>query len=123
MHSYSHAAGHSIDHRPMSTLPNDGYFEVHWPRAERRQGRKPLARRLDTFAGKTVAFVWDYVFRGDEIFATLEQALHDRFPGMRFVAWTEFGNTHGPDERNIVAALPDRMKALGVDAVIAGMAC
>jgi hypothetical protein len=39
------------------------------------------------------------------------------------VSWREFGNTHGRDEREVVAALPERLKALGVDAVISGMAC
>jgi hypothetical protein len=42
----------------MSNIPDDGYFEVHWPRAERRQFRKALAPRLETLVGKTVVFVW-----------------------------------------------------------------
>jgi hypothetical protein len=106
-----------------STHDNDGDFEVFWPRAQRRQARKPLAPRLDTLAGKTVAFVWDYVFRGDEIFTILQEALQKRYEGIRFIGWTEFGNVHGRDERALVAALPARMKALRVDAVISGMAC
>jgi hypothetical protein len=107
----------------QSPLDTDGYFECFWPRAERRQTRKALAARLDTLAGKTVAFVWDYVFRGDEVFAILQEALSARFAGIRFIPWSEFGNTHGRDERKIVAGLPDRMKALRVDAVVSGMAC
>ena len=39
------------------------------------------------------------------------------------MAWREFGNTHGGDERKVVAALPQRLKELGVDAVISGMGC
>jgi hypothetical protein len=35
----------------------------------------------------------------------------------------EFGNTHGTDEREIVAALPQTLKAKGVDAVVSGMGC
>ena len=104
-------------------IQNDGHYEVNWPRAERQQKRKALAPRLETLEGKTVAQLWDFVFRGDEIFETLEEALKARYPGIRFVSWREFGNTHGKDERKIVAALPERMKALGVDAVISGMAC
>ena len=104
-------------------IQNDGHYEVYWPRAERQQKRKALAPRLETLEGKTVAQVWDFIFRGDEIFETLEEALKARYPGIRFVSWREFGNTHGKDERKIVAGLPDRMKALGVDAVISGMAC
>ena len=102
---------------------NDGYYEVFWPRAERQQKRKALAPRLDSLEGKTVAQLWDFVFRGDEIFETLEEAMKARYPGIKFVSWREFGNTHGRDERQVVAALPERLKALGVDAVISGMAC
>ena len=104
-------------------IQSDGYYEVYWPRAERQQKRKALAPRLETLEGKTVAQLWDFIFRGDEIFETLEEALKARYPGIRFVSWREFGNTHGKDERKIVAGLPERMKALGVDAVISGMAC
>ena len=42
---------------------------------------------------------------------------------MKFINWSEFGNTHGSDERKVVAALPEKLKALGVDAVISGMGC
>ena len=107
----------------MVQVENDGHYEVFWPRAERQQKRKSLAPRVKSLEGKTVAQLWDFIFRGDEIFETLEEALKERFPGIRFVSWREFGNTHGRDERQIVAGLPERMKALGVDAVISGMAC
>lgn len=51
----------------MSTANQDDHYEVFWPRAERRQARKAMAPRLDTLSGKAIAFVWDYLFRGDEI--------------------------------------------------------
>src|SRR5215216_4757693 len=98
----------------MSPVQSDGYYEVFWPRAERQQKRQALAPRLDTLEGKTVAQLWDFLFRGDEIFDTLEEALEARYPGIRFVSWREFGNTHGRDEREVVAALPERLKALKV---------
>ena len=98
-------------------------YEALWPRSPRQVGIKPLARRLDTLEGKTVAQLWDYVFRGDEVFRVLEEGLKARFPGVRFVSWREFGSTHGGEEKEALAALPDRFRALGVDAVISGMAC
>jgi hypothetical protein len=101
----------------------DGSYAVLWPRSPRRVALRPLARRLDTLEGKTVAQLWDFLFRGDEVHALLEEGLKARFPGVRFVSWREFGNTHGNNEREIVAALPERFKALGVDAAISGMAC
>jgi len=102
---------------------NDGYYEALWPRSLRQAKVKALAPRLDTLAGKTVAQVWDYVFRGNEVFEFLEEGLKTRFPGVRFVNWREFGSTHGSEEREVVAALPKRFKELGVDAVISGMGC
>jgi len=101
----------------------DGDYEVYWPRSPRQFTRGKLARRLDTLEGKTVAQFWDFVFAGDQVFATLEEALRQRYPGVRFVSWREFGNTHGQDERAIIAGLPQRLKALGVDAAISGMGC
>ena len=102
---------------------NDGYYEALWPRSPRQTKVKSLAPRLDTLEGKTVAQVWDYVFRGDEVFALLEEGLKTRFPGIRWVSYKEFGSTHGSNEREVVASLADRFKALGVDAMISGMGC
>ena len=107
----------------MSSNTRDGYYEALWPRTPRQVKRKALAPRLSTLEGKTVAQVWDYVFRGDEVFEFLERGLKARFPGVRFVSWREFGSTHGSDEREVVAALPQRFREMGVDAVISGMGC
>ena len=102
---------------------NDGYYEALWPRSPRQTKLKSLAPRLDTLEGKTVAQVWDYVFRGDEVFALLEEGLKQRFPNIRWVSYKEFGSTHGSNEREVVGSLADRFKALGVDATISGMGC
>lgn len=107
----------------MTATSNDGYYEAYWPRTPRQTGIKPLAPRHKSLAGKTIAFLWDYIFRGDEIFAHLEQGLKARYPGVRFVSHTEFGNFHTGIEKQMLAALPQRFKELGVDAVICGMAC
>jgi hypothetical protein len=93
------------------------------PRGRRMVTARPLARRVDTLAGKTVAQVWDDLFRGDEIFPMLESALAQRFPGIKFVGYRTFGSTHGADERDVLKSLPARMREHGVDAVISGMAC
>ena len=107
----------------MSNVSHDGYYEVFWPRAPRQMRTKPLAPRLESLEGKTVAQLWDFLFRGDLVFDLLEQGLQARFPDVRFVSWREFGSTHGAEEKTALAALPKRFKELGVDAVISGMAC
>lgn len=108
---------------PPAAGSGDGHYRVYWPRTRRRVGIKPLADRPRSLEGKTVAFLWDYVFRGDEIFGLLEKELSARYRGMRFVNWAEFGNTHGSDEHQVVKSLPSRLKELKVDAVISGMGC
>jgi len=107
----------------MSTTSNDGYYEAFWPRAPRQMQQRKIAPRVSSLDGKTVAQLWDFLFRGDKIFELLEEGLKARYPGIRFVSWREFGSTHGGEERAALALLPERFKALGVDAVISGMAC
>jgi hypothetical protein len=107
----------------MTHVPSDGCYEVFWPRAPRRAVRQPLARRLETLEGKTVVQLWDFLFRGDEVFALLEEGLRARYPGVRFVSWRDIGNTHAADERELLAKLPERLRTLGVDAAISGMGC
>ncbi|MEC8135538.1 MAG: hypothetical protein VX107_05225 [Pseudomonadota bacterium] len=97
--------------------------DVVWPRAARQMEIAPVAPRLNTLEGKTVAQLWDYLFRGDEVFDHLEAGLKERYPSIKFVSWKDFGSTHGADERQILADLPRKMEILGVDAVISGMGC
>jgi len=98
-------------------------YAALWPRGPRQAKVKSLAKRLDTLDGKTVAWVWDYVFRGNEVFEQLEASLRERYPGVKFLHWDLFGNTHGSDERNVVANLPQKLRELGADAVVSGMGC
>jgi hypothetical protein len=105
------------------TSPPDGRYEVVWPGGERRLTTRPLAKRLDTLDGKTVALLWDFLFAGDEIYDELQGALSDRYPGVKFVSWREFGSTHGVNEKGLLASLPHRFKELYVDAAISSMAC
>ena len=107
----------------MANPKQEKQYEAFWPRSPRQAQIKPLARRLDGLNGKVVAQLWDFIFRGDEIFAFLEEGLKARYPDIRFVSWREFGCTHGAEEHAVVASLPRRFKELGVDAVISGMGC
>ena len=98
-------------------------YDVVWPSGERKQAIRPLAKRLDTLNGKTVAQLWDFLFAGDEVYATLEERLREQYPDVKFVSWREFGTTHGVNEKELLASLPARFKELGVDAAISCMAC
>ena len=49
------------------------------------------------------------------------KALLERFPNLKFVPYQTFGNVDDPNrESEVLAALPDRLKEQGVDAVITG---
>ena len=98
-------------------------FSVLWPRSPRQTGIKPLAGRLESLNGRTIAQIWDYLFKGDVVFAHLEEAIKAQFPAVKFVSWREFGSTHGGDEKESIAAFAKKFKELNVDAVISGMAC
>lgn len=101
----------------------DGLYEVVWPSGERRQKMRPLAKRLDTLNGKTVAQLWDFLFAGDEVFSELERKVAEQYPDVKWVSWREFGSTHAVNEKELLASLPQRFKELGVDAAISSMAC
>lgn len=101
----------------------EGQYPVVWPCGERQLKVRKLARRLDTLNGKTVAQLWDFLFAGDEIYDALETKLRETYPDVKFISWREFGSTHGSNEREVLASLPQRFKELGVDAAISSMAC
>jgi hypothetical protein len=70
-----------------------------------------------------VAFLWDYLFRGDELFPVLEKELVNRYDRIEIVGYEEFGNLHGADEKARIERLPDDLRDRGVDAVVSGMGC
>ncbi len=98
-------------------------YAVVWPRSPRGIQSQPTANRLTTLEGKRVAFLWDYLFRGDELFPVLGKVLGERFSGIEIIDYTEFGNLHGADEKERVGRLPDDLRSRGVDAVVSGMGC
>ena len=98
-------------------------YDVVWPRSPLGVQRQRTAPRLATLDGATVAFLWDYLFRGDELFPVLEKELRERFPTIDIVGYEEFGNLHGADEKQRVGRLPDDLRSRGVDAVVSGMGC
>ena len=53
-------------------------YDVVWPRSSKGVDVKPLAPRLPSLEGATVAFLWDYLFRGDEIWPVLSEELVKR---------------------------------------------
>jgi len=98
-------------------------YDVVWPKSPRGIQQQRSAVRLDSLEGKRIGFLWDYLFRGDELFPLLEAELRERFPTVEIVGYETFGNLHGSDEKERVGRLPDDLRSRGIDAVVSGMGC
>ncbi|MBI2909318.1 MAG: hypothetical protein HYX92_16865 [Chloroflexi bacterium] len=96
-------------------------YEVLWPLGKLTYETTPLAHAAQDLRGKTICELWDWVFRGEEIFPTMREMLARRYPGVKFVDYEVFGNTHGPDERERIAKLPERLREHGCDLVVSGV--
>jgi hypothetical protein len=96
-------------------------YKALWPLARIDVAQTGQVRGLPDLAGKVVAELWDYIFRGDLAFSILREQLARRYPGISFISYAEFGNINGPHQRDILARLPEQLRARGCDAVIAGV--
>lgn len=99
----------------------EAQFEVLWPLGRRAVTARSAAPRLPDLSGKVVAELWDSIFRGDVMYPLIREHLRARFPGIKFVDYTQFGNFHGARSREVMAELAGRLRASGCDAVISGI--
>ena len=98
-------------------------LEALWPGGERAVAQISPAARPPSLDGRTVAFLWNSMFRGDEICPMIERALMQRFPGVRIIQADTLGPIFGGHEHAVLERLPGRLGELGVDAVVCGMGC
>lgn len=98
-------------------------YDVVWPRSLRPGGSRPVSPRLGSLDGARIAFLWDFMFRGEELFPVLERELRARHRSVSFVGYDVFGNIHGPDEAAVVAGLAAELRRHRVDAVVCGNGC
>jgi hypothetical protein len=100
------------------------HFEVVSPAGGESTDKRRVAERLPDLNGKTVAEIWNGVFKGDETFPVIRRALRDKYPGIRVVPYTEFPHFYGGDNPTQQRALAQELAALvkekGCDAVISG---
>jgi hypothetical protein len=95
---------------------------VLWPLARRAARARALAPRVPDLNGKTICELWDVIFRGETIYPIVREHIRKRFPGVKFVDYTHFGNFYGArEEQNIGERLPDQLREHGADAVIVGI--
>ena len=100
-------------------------FEVVWPLGKQvvpsdtSQG-EPANDKLDLNKA-TVGFLWNYTRKGDEMFGIMKERLRDEYPGISFVEFDKFGNIHGANESEVVAALPQLLHDYKVDVTLVGI--
>jgi hypothetical protein len=96
-------------------------YEVVWPLGRSvTQAFEPGARVTD-LRGKTIGQLSLGSFRADDMFPLIRDQLSERFTDIKFVDASVFGRIHGRDEREVIAALPDKLHEYGVDAVISAV--
>ena len=83
------------------------------------------APRIDDLDGKTIAEIWNGVFKGDVAFPIVRRLLAQKYPGVRIIPYTEFPHAPGSDNPTQQRARARQTAALakekGAHAVIAGV--
>lgn len=98
-------------------------YDVVWPLGSSRVDRVEPGNMPTDLNGKTIGFIWDFLFRGPEMFDAIKAGILERFPGAKFVDYEIFGNIHGsaPEERANLEALPTVLRAHKTDLVVAAV--
>ena len=103
------------------TIDQDGREAVVSPLGRQVLSGVAGRRELATLHGRTVAFIWDDLFRGQEMFDAFVATAREQGVELSVVPQEVFGDLHGKDERDVVAAIPARLREHGVDAAIVGV--
>lgn len=96
-------------------------YDVVWPLGKSHWDKRDPNPGVGDLNGKTIAEVWDRVFRGEEIFPAIRAALKKKYPQVRILEYDNFGDTHGINQKQVLADLPELLRAHQVDAVISGV--
>lgn len=107
--------------QPNRAANHEPYYDVLWPLSRSAVKASAAAPRLSDLNDKTVCELWDVIFRGEIIYPLVRDYIQARFPRVKFVGHSEFGNFHGVHEHQVTAALPDKLRAHRADAAIVGI--
>lgn len=113
----------AVSETKFPSITADPQVEVAWPRGEKAVEAFPLARRLDSLEGKTIGIIWDWVYRGDEIYPIVQAELTKQYPDIKFIDYEVFGNPHSAHEAEVFKNLPKLSAEHGCDAFIVGVGC
>lgn len=105
----------------MNSASDEPLYEVVWPLGRFVSPPVDPAPALADLNGKTVCELWDWVFRGDQMYDVINEELRKKFPGVKVVEWKLLGNTNANDAREYVANLPELLRQHGCDAIISAV--
>lgn len=100
---------------------SEPHYDVLWPLSRKAVKKTAAAARVPDLNGKVICELWDVIFRGETIYPLVREYIKARFPRVKFVGYSEFGNFHGVHEHQVTATLPEKLRALGADAAIVGI--
>ena len=100
---------------------NEPKYDVLSPLSRKAVKTTHAAPRVPDLNGKTVCELWDVIFRGETIYPQVREYIRARFPGVKFVDYTEFGNFHGVREHEVSASIPEKLRMHKADAAIVGI--
>jgi hypothetical protein len=96
-------------------------YAVVWPLGEVAAEQVELGERTGVdLNGKVVAELCDMEMLIDW-FPPVRAELERRYPDAKILSWDEFGLTHGPNEHEVIEALPAKLRENGVDLVISSL--
>ena len=106
----------------MSNTPNqEPRYDMLWPLSRKAVKKSAAAKRVPDLNGKVICELWDVIFRGETIYPLVREYIQKRFPGVKFVPYSEFGNFHGAREHEVTATIPDKIRLHKADAAIVGI--
>ena len=102
-------------------MSDSAEFHVVWPSSPRHATHIDAVSSIGGLNGKRIAFIWDYRFRGDEMWAMCKQDLAALYPEAEFIDHEVFGDVHGANEVVVMQELGDKLRDLQVDGAVVGV--
>ncbi|MEU7818442.1 hypothetical protein [Pseudonocardia sp. NPDC049154] len=98
-------------------------FEAVWPLGRTVLDAVEAGERPTQLGGRRVAYLWDELFRGPEMFEVISEVARERHGDVEFVEWETFGNFHASaaEEKRVLGELPELLRAHRVDLVVAAV--
>lgn len=96
-------------------------LEFFIPTGSKWQGEKvEYGQRLPDLNGKTIGEISNRAWEADDVFPMVRRLLKERFPDIKFVTYDQLPN----ESANLVdnEEIPGILHAMGIDAVIGGVA-